>query len=46
MWHVWFTDERSHTEPRTIKVEAHIGLESGRITGFNVWDEHLDIGKD
>ena len=41
MWHIYLTGERSFTEPRTINVDCHIGMESGNIIGFNVWDETL-----
>lgn len=43
MWHVWLSDERCYTEPpRTLKVDLHIGFESGKVVGFDVWDEDLE----
>lgn len=42
MWHVYLADERSYTRPdQTLRVELHIGEESGRVVGFNVFDESL-----
>ena len=41
-WHVMLTDERAYTKSRTIKLDCHIGMESGNIVGFNVWDETLE----
>ena len=40
-WHVYLTDEQSYTEPRTISLDCHVGMESGNIVGFDVWDERL-----
>ena len=43
MWHVWLDDEPAYTEARrTITVDVHVGLDSGRIVGFDVWDEDLN----
>lgn len=46
MWEVCFTDERSFSTRRTMKVDCHIGFESGDIVGFNVWDETLRATKE
>lgn len=44
-WEIYLTDERSHTVRRTIAVDCHIGMESGDIVGFDVWDETLRAGE-
>lgn len=41
-WHVMLSDERSYTERRTIEVECLVGMESGRVVGFDIWDELLE----
>jgi len=42
MWHVYFENERSYTvSRRTLSVELHIGQESGKIVGLNIFDETL-----
>jgi hypothetical protein len=45
-WHIYLTDEQSYTEPRTVRLDCHIGMESGSIVGFNVWDEVLRAAKE
>ncbi len=42
-WHIYLVDEQSYTVSRqSLQVELHIGMETGEITGFNVWDETLE----
>ncbi len=45
MWHIYLTDERTFSRLQTIKVDCQIGMESGNIVGFNVWDETLQAVK-
>lgn len=40
-WQIYFADERAFTERRTISVDCHIGMDSGTIVGFDVYDEIL-----
>jgi len=41
-WHVVLSDESSYTRSRQmLQVDLHIGHESGRIVGLNIWDESL-----
>lgn len=40
-WHVYLADEQSFTERRHIVLECAIGMESGDIVGFIVWDSTL-----
>lgn len=43
-WHVYLSGERSYTRARqALKVDLHIGMETGQIVGFDVWDENLRI---
>lgn len=44
-WHICFTDEQDFTERRSLTVDCHIGMESGDIVGFVVWDEVLRATK-
>jgi len=42
MWHVYFENESSYTiSRRTLSIELHIGQESGKVVGLNIWDETL-----
>jgi len=41
MWHVYFSDEDSYTARHTLPLDVHISRETGKIVGFNVWDETL-----
>lgn len=42
MWEVWLADEQSYTvSGQSMPVELHISMETGRVMGFNVWDETL-----
>jgi len=42
MWHVWLDNESAYTKSeQDLRVELHVGQETGRIVGFNVWDENL-----
>ena len=42
MWHVYLDNESSHTRPsRGLFIELHIGQESGKVVGLNIWDESL-----
>lgn len=43
LWHVYLADKWSYTEPRTLKLDCHVDMESGDIVGFNVWDEVLKV---
>jgi len=40
-WEVWFDNETTYTESRTIRVQAHIGMDSGRIVGLTIYDGAL-----
>ncbi len=44
-WHVYFTDEVSYIKTRDIRVDCQIGMVSGNIVGFDVWDETLRAAK-
>ena len=42
-WQIHLSDEVSYTKPRvTITVNAHISDATGKIIGFDVWDETLE----
>ena len=41
MWQIWFSEEEAYTERCFVDVECHIGMESGKIVGFDIWDEML-----
>jgi hypothetical protein len=45
-WEIYLADERSFTRPQTIQVDCQIGMESGNIVGFVVYDETLRAGED
>lgn len=42
MWQIYLEDEAHYVERRTLTLECHVGQESGRIVGFDIWDETLE----
>ena len=43
MWQVYLVDEQSYTERRTLTLDVMVGMETGRITGLDLWDEQLEL---
>lgn len=41
-WEVYFENEMSYCERRTLTLEVYVGQKSGRVTGLIVWDEQLE----
>ena len=40
-WEIWFDNESCYSQTSVISVTAHVGMESGEIVGFTIWDETL-----
>lgn len=40
-WSIYFDDESSYVERRTIAVDVYVGQETGNIVGLNICDSQL-----
>lgn len=41
-WQIYLADEPTYTRRQAMELEVHVSQETGRIVGFDIWDEHLE----
>lgn len=42
-WEIWLENDNSYSEIRTIKCDAAISRDGGRIVGLTLFDEELEL---